>query len=257
MSPPRERLYTVAAILALVGWVGFQFFDDDSPSGRAAVRIQADEGGRMRSSEFGELKDFDRILVTGPDTVMVTLGGEFSVRARGEDDAVGALTMTVVDRELRIGRSDWQGGESRRKGRDVLINVTMPAIRGASVTGSGDLRIDRATGDSLAVSLDGSGDLRIGAVQVQRLDMAARGSGDMWLSGQVASARLTQSGSGDVRADGLKAQSADLSVAGSGDVGLGSDGKASVSVTGTGDVRIRGNAQCSISRSGTGDVECG
>ena len=201
---------------------------------------------------------FDRINVAGPFTVTVRTGPGVSVRATGDSKALDRLSAVVEGNVLRLRASnpidgDWQDGTVGK----VAIAVTVPALRAATLAGSGDLTIDRAKADQFDAMLGGSGNLSIGALQADRAVLSLIGSGDLTVAGKVEAVRAAVSGSGNLAAAGLLGGEVRVSVVGSGDARLAASHKASVSANGSGDVIVAGNAECTVVQRGSGNVECG
>lgn len=221
------------------------------------------ESGAASTSATGSrtfaLADFDKVTLRGSDNVNVIVGKSFSVSATGPTAELDLLEIVVDDGVLKVGRkssSSWHIGWSRKSGEDVRVTVTMPAIRGASLAGSGDMMIDRATADSFKISLAGSGNLKVGKLEAKAADLSLAGSGDIEVAGKVGTLEISGAGSGDVVAAALEAETADISLAGSGNVSARATGSASVSVMGSGDVTITGTDKCKTSKLGSGSVSC-
>lgn len=213
---------------------------------------QAGAAGQ-RSFEVG---DFEEVELAGPHDVIVTVGGAPSVRAEGDAEAIEHLDIRVEGRALRVGtrRDGWLSGS--RHGR-ATVHVTVPSLRGASIGGSGDMRIDRAETETFEASIAGSGDLEIGALQARRADFSIAGSGAISASGAAEEADVSIAGSGSARLDTLQARRASVSIMGSGDVSIQASEAVNGSIMGSGDVTVRGGARCSVRKMGSGDVRCG
>lgn len=216
----------------------------------------ASESSAITTKQFA-LTDFDQVALRGSDDVDVIVGKGFSVSATGPQSVIDRLEIVVEGGVLKVGRkkdSAWHMNWSD-KGH-AKITVTMPAIRGAKLAGSGDMKVDRAEADAFGASVAGSGNLKIGAVQAKTVDLNVAGSGNLDISGQTTSASLSSAGSGEIIARGLKAETADVSVAGSGNASVQATASASVSVVGSGNVEVSGTDKCKISKLGSGDVTC-
>lgn len=219
----------------------------------ACGSVQA-QGGGTRSFD---VRGFDRVSLRGSDNVVVRVGGGESVTATGPNDVLDKLEVTVVSGELRIGREKkWNLGWSSDR-KPAAITVTLPQLRGASITGSGDMQVDRAQAASFSGSVAGSGNLAIAALQADAASIRIAGSGDASVAGQTRSLDISIAGSGDLDAPGLKSDRAKISIAGSGNVRTHVSAEADVSIVGSGDVTLAGKARCRISKMGSGDVNCG
>jgi hypothetical protein len=227
-----------------------------------ACSASADEGKGKLSGVSGtrsfEAAGFDSVSLRGPDNVIVQVGKAASVKAVGDTAILDRLEIEVVDGTLRIGRKR-HDGISFNWGSDkgAVVTVTLPALVGASVAGSGDMDVDRAASPEFRASVAGSGSLKVAALQTDKLKVSVAGSGDAtFASGTAGAVDMSVAGSGDLDAAAVAARTANISIAGSGDVKAGVAEQANVSIVGSGDVDIIGNAQCKISKVGSGDVRC-
>ena len=201
---------------------------------------------------------FDRLEVAGPYDVTVTTGSAPSVRASGGERAIERMVVEVKGRTLSIHtkkRSGFNFGWSNSL--PVKLTVTVPALSGAEIAGSGDISVNKVAGDLFEAGVAGSGNLRIGEVNVKQLKAGIAGSGGIHAGrGRAAAANYEIAGSGDIDGAGVSAETAAVSIAGSGNITAHATGTASVEIAGSGDVRVTGGAKCSISRAGSGNVQC-
>lgn len=201
---------------------------------------------------------FDRIALAGSPDVVVTVGGAAAVRAEGDQELLDRLEVVNEGGQLRIGLRDAAGGWfSWGSHRNLVVHVSLPALAGATIAGSGDMRIDRVQGPAFAGNVTGSGDLSVGSMQADQASFSVTGSGDITAAGRAQTASASVTGSGDLHLAGLEVANATVAVAGSGDIGIRATQTATVEVHGSGDVTVSGPAHCTISKSGSGDVRCG
>jgi hypothetical protein len=218
----------------------------------------AEGTGPVVQRDFPVAGAFDKIALSGSPDVVVTVGAAASVRAEGEADMLDRLEITNQNGELRIGLRNSTGGWFNWGGhRGLTIHVTLPALAGATITGSGDMRVDRVQGPAFAGSVTGSGDLTIASLAAEQASFTITGSGDITAAGHARQANASVAGSGDLRLAQLETEAATLAVAGSGDIGIRATQTAAVELRGSGDVTVAGPAHCTINKSGSGDVHCG
>lgn len=199
------------------------------------------------------LAGFTDVGLTGPDDASISIGPAFSVRAQGDAAVLDRLAIERSGSTLKIGR---RSGMSTDAGV-ARVFVTMPAIEGASVAGSGDMTIDKVTGDAMAMQVSGSGSLAAKDLAVKRAQVSISGSGNVSAAGTTQMLTVRVAGSGNLDAGDLKASGAEISVAGSGSVKAAVAGQARVKVMGSGDVDLGPDATCETSTMGTGEVRCG
>jgi hypothetical protein len=195
---------------------------------------------------------FTGIDVRGSDDVDVKTGQTFSVTADGDPKVLDQLDVRVVDGTLRVGRknSNWSSND-----QGARVHVVLPKLTAASVSGSGDLKVERAEGD-FEGSVSGSGNLDVADLRANTADLSLAGSGDMRVAGTASKLSAAVAGSGDIDAKRLTAANADVSIAGSGNVFGTVKGPASVSIVGSGDAELGGGAKCSVSAVGSGEAHC-
>lgn len=219
---------------------------------------RGEESGPLVSRSFA-VGAFDQIEVAGPYEVEVATGSGPSVRASGSERAIERMVVEVEGGTLKIHprkRKGFNIGWS--KDRKVVLQVTVPSLRGAEVAGSGDISIDKVSGEHFEGGIAGSGGLSLGQVQVNSLSFGIAGSGGASLGkGKARRVEYEIAGSGDIDGGGLAAEQASVSIAGSGRIVANASGTADVDIAGSGDVRVMGGAKCNVSKAGSGDVRCG
>lgn len=237
-----RKLLAIASIFALSTACSVNARqDDNSPRGAQGQR------------DF-TVGTFDSVSLEGANDVVVAVGAAPSVRAEGDAEAIERLDIRVEHGVLKIGnrRDSWFG---RHHGR-ATVHVTAPALKAASIGGSGDMRIDRVEARRFDASIGGSGDMEIGALSAAQTHFSIAGSGGIRAAGRGQRTEISIAGSGSVAAGGFETRDAEVSVVGSGDVDLRATGTVEASIMGSGDINVRGGAQCSVSKMGSGDVNC-
>lgn len=229
-----------------------------SASTGACGQMHQENAGPTVSRNY-QVGNFQEIEVAGPYDVNVRTGANPGVSAQGPqkilDHAVVEVrgNALVIRSESHISLFDW-GFSSHSK---TVFTVTVPQLRAATLAGSGDLNIDKVSGNQFEGKLAGSGDLGVGSLNVQSLKLAMAGAGDTKIgSGQAQNAEYKIVGSGDIDAPGVNTQQLTVSIAGSGNIRAHATGAADVSVMGSGDVEVSGGAKCSVTKHGSGDVRC-
>ncbi|MFL6763803.1 MAG: head GIN domain-containing protein [Sphingomicrobium sp.] len=223
----------------------------------ACGQIHHGHGGATVSRNY-QVGNFQQIEVAGPYDVEVRTGGNPGVSASGSEKLLERTVVEVQGNKLLIrpenNRSFFHfGWGSNGKAR---FTVTVPQLSGATIAGSGDIRVDRVAGQRFEGAVAGSGRIDVAALDVQSLKLSIAGSGDLKGTGKAQSAEYEIAGSGDVDAAAIQTQQLKVSIAGSGGVKAHSSGTADVSIMGSGDIDVSGGAKCTISKAGSGDVRC-
>lgn len=236
-----------------------------------AVAAAAPSGAPSGERRFA-VHRFDAIDLAGPDNVRVVTGDTVSVVASGDPGALAMLRIDVRGTTLRIGR---QPGRSQDRG--ALVTVTMPALRAATITGSGDMeaaagpvarfagRVDGSgtlrlrdlrTGEA-RIDIAGSGDVMLDGVVRGPLAIALPGAGDLVAIGKAGSVAIHLTGTGDVDAAGLATPTLGVDLSGTGNVKARASGTARIAASGTGGVIVAGHPRCTVRHNGLSTVRCG
>lgn len=220
-----------------------------------ARRGDAAQPGPAGTRSFA-LAGFSKVALKGSDDVVVTIGPSFAVGARGPQDVLDRLELTIAGDTLQIGRKGAAAGWSDARGH-ATVGVTLPALAAVELAGSGDMRVGTVRAPAFDASVAGSGNLELAGLAVGRASLRMAGSGDLEATGTTRTGDYAVAGSGNIKAATLAADTLSLNVAGSGGVAASARARADVAVSGSGDVTVTGGAHCTISKMGSGDVTCG
>lgn len=217
----------------------------------------AESAGPTVSRNY-QVGNFQKVEVAGPYDVEVRTGANPSVSAQGSQKLLERTIVEVRGDKLVIRpqqRNNWFGGWSTRG--KANFTVTVPQLNGATIAGSGDIKVDRVQGERFDGTVAGSGGLHVNAIDVQALKLSIAGSGGVKAgNGKAQTADYDIAGSGSVDAGAVEAQQAKVSIAGSGSVSANAKTTADVSIMGSGDVEVTGGAKCNVSKAGSGNVRC-
>lgn len=222
----------------------------------ACSRDRVEDAGPQTARNYS-VGSFSKVEVAGPYDVRITTGAKPAVSATGPENVLEHLVIEVDGDTLQIHpKKDGFTGISFGKHGPVVVEVSATALTGAAIAGSGDINIDKVSGDEFKGAIAGSGSLSLGKVDLKRLAVSIGGSGDVTGSGKAERAEYKIAGSGDIQLAGVQTVDAEISIAGSGDVAAYASGTAKVSIVGSGDVNVTGGAKCDVKKMGSGDVTC-
>ena len=200
---------------------------------------------------------FDKIVAAGPNHVVVHTGGAPAVTARGPAETLDRMEVVIEHGALQIRPlRQFRNGSDWLALKPATFSVTMPRVTGATLAGSGDMRIDRAEGGKFAAVVAGSGNLDVATMRVSEANLSMAGSGSLTARGSAARASLSVAGSGNLRTRGVASRTASVSIAGSGTAELTARESADVAIVGSGDAVISGPARCHVTRIGSGRARC-
>jgi hypothetical protein len=185
-------------------------------------------GSGIAATQPRDLGAFTAVELAGSNIVTVHVGDEQSVVVHADQNLIGFVTTEVRAGDLVIGTMGSFAAKS-----PMSVDVTVPRLDAATLSGSGVVTIDGVRAGQLVVRVPGSGVLSVSGT-AGRLDASLAGSADVRLQDLVArDVKATVSGSGrlQVHATG----SLDASVSGVGVIFYGGNPRElTKSVSGTG-----------------------
>lgn len=191
-----------------------------------------------------------KLVLAGPDKVVVTEGDKLAITVAGDQKAIDALRFNLEDGTLGIMRDkSWKGPGV------ATVSVTMPAAKEIVLAGSGAISAPSMV-DEAEINIAGSGTVALARLQSSKLDVNLMGSGTLTASGTATQLDFNVAGSGALKARTLKVERAEINIAGSGTGEFASDGTVEARIAGSGDVTVYGRADCKVSAMGSGTVRC-
>ena len=223
----------------------------------ACSLAHGEEAGPTVSRNY-QVGAFQEIEVAGPYDVDVRTGANPTVAANGSEKLLEHTVVEVKDGKLLIhpeGQKGWfHSGWHHGK---ASFTVTVPELRGATIAGSGGIKVDKVAGDSFEGTIAGSGGLQLASAEVNTLKLSIGGSGGIRTgAGTAKVAEYEIAGSGGIDAAGVAADQAKVSISGSGSVKANAKTTAEVDIMGSGDVNVTGGAKCAVNKAGSGNVRC-
>lgn len=198
---------------------------------------------------------FEEIVLSGSMDVTVTTGRAVSVVADGSPAAIDRLDIRTDGNRLVIQYK--RGTQGSWSEGSPTVRVSVPRISAATISGSGDMAIDKVDAPAFTGRISGSGDLSLGNLRAGAVELATSGSGDMRASGACTALTARISGSGDMMLDGLTCETVDATVNGSGNITVKATKSGNLATNGSGDIKVTGGARCSVRESGSGSIVCG
>ena len=194
------------------------------------------------------LTGFSRVEVAGSGLVRLYEGTGYAVTVTTDSNRQSLVETRVLGETLLLTEHD-VGNTT-----ELLYVIELPALRGATLSGSGDVDASLVSAHELDLVLDGSGRMRTSG-PATAITASLAGSGSLALSGTADSLSASLSGSGDLDARDLPVQHAALSLSGSGSARATVEGSVSFQLYGSGDIDWWGPATPSTTMvSGSGRI---
>lgn len=196
------------------------------------------------------LDEFEGVTLAFSGDVILTQGNTQSVEVRAQQNIIDNIVTKVEGKHWRI-RFD----RPVRNHKGVKVYITMATLKGAKVSGSGNITTQgsfNGLGD-VATAVSGSGDLDLN-LEARNISTRISGSGKINLGGKADAVDIAISGSGDVRAYDLSVGDCKVQISGSGDAQVNVSSDLEVRISGSGDVSYKGSPRMRSKISGSGDV---
>ena len=207
MSPTFAAL-TAAALAMAVSACG----DDDSRVGPVGpVGPVGEEEGVPGSgdlaSDVRDVAGFDRILLAGEGTVVVTPGGVESLEVETDDNLLPYIETSVEDGRLEIRT---EPGIDIAPSQKISYRVGATNLAGLELSGAGSIRIGDWETDHASVLLSGVGDISIDGLAATSLEVEHVGVGTITVSGGVETQTVLAAGVGEYMGAELRSRVASV-----------------------------------------------
>jgi hypothetical protein len=183
---PLTWLFVLALLVAIALLVEHDVFQkSDSPA--------LTKGSGVAATATRQVGPFSGIELAGGNNVVIRVGAKQSVTVHGDANLLRLVTTDVRGKRLVIGTRD-----SFITAAPMSVAVSVPVLDAISLSGSGRLTISGIDAELLTVTLDGSGAV-FARGHADRVDASLTGSGNLELQRVVTrDAHAVVSGSGQI-----------------------------------------------------------
>jgi len=200
-----------------------------------------------------EATNFTKVNLNIAGDVSITKANNFTVKVEGESNILELLKTEVINDMLVIEFDEW----GIRNFKSLKIYITMPALNGVHVSGSGKIESSSAfSAVDFDMSLSGSGDIVLKSLDVNNVDARISGSGNIHLENNTPADYFDMkiSGSGDLHAQNFQTKNFAGFISGSGNCRVNVSETLEAKISGSGDIHYTGNPEVNASVSGSGKV---
>lgn len=199
-----------------------------------------------------DVSDFNEISFSIAGDLEITQGNKEELLLIGEADDLEKIITRVEDGNLKI----YTKNNFSHMGK-VKVKVTVKELNELSLAGSGNVKFmtDLKT-DEFEMDLSGSGNIRCEKITGNEMEINLAGSGNVYMGGELAEElEISIAGSGNVDCANLKAKEVEVSIAGSGDAKVWATDELESSIVGSGSVYYKGNPVVDAETSGSGKTK--
>jgi hypothetical protein len=209
-------------------------------------------------NEERKLPSFTEISLRIPGKLIVRQGDVQKVTIEAKESTLKEIITEVNGRALIIRFPSknyfWKNFDPGR----IDIYITIPEVTGLNVSGSGDIIGEGAISAIITeLSVSGSGNLTVDKLNCDRVKAVISGSGNIVLGQEKPASEFhgVISGSGNIKAGGFEAQSVNVTISGSGNCSIKSNGDIKVKIAGSGNLYYTGNPNIDSAIAGSGNVK--
>lgn len=202
------------------------------------------------------VRGFREIDLGAPAHLVLKQGARESMSVRTDRRLLPYLRTQVRGGrlEIELDHREWRRTVHEDCLHDTVIEITVPALAGLSVSGAGSAEIPSWTGQRFSLALSGAGSAVIRRASLADLDVGISGAGTLTAAGQASRQKIDISGAGNFSGERLAAQSAAVSISGTGNAQVNATKTLDVSISGVGNVAYVGNPRIRQSISGMGSL---
>ncbi len=204
-------------------------------------------------TERRDVTGFSEVAFAVSGEVIISLGNQYSVVLEGDRDYIKEIETKISGRELVIKRDKWFDTGNKK----VLVKITMPELKGVSVSGSGKATVnDPLSGGDLDIGISGSGKVMLNEVALANVECDISGSGSLNITGEgtVENLEVNISGSGDYVGETTRVGTLEAAISGSGSCNCYVTGMLKASISGSGNISYSGTPKIDAAISGSGKV---
>lgn len=215
------------------------------------VDLDMDRGSGDVVTETRDVRNFDRVELSGIGDVTIYQDDEESLEIEAEDNVISHIITEVEDGTLKI-------SFDRRAvvpTKTIRFTVTMREVRGLETLGVSDIRADDIVTDELFLGISGTGNINIRDLQAERLQSTISGAGNLDVEGKVIDQKVNLTGAGSYNGEDLESKTAEIDITGLGKVTAWVADSLDVTISGTGGVDYYGSPQVSQQISGLGRLK--
>lgn len=209
-------------------------------------------GSKNVVSEVREVGYFNAIQVSNAIDLIVTIGEEFHLEVKADDNIVPLLITEVEDDVLKI---FVERGFTFRNVKSQKVYVTLPLLTSLSASGASNVSFTNPVmGDALSIKASGASDIKL-EVELAFLEVRLSGASDLKIGGfsQYTNARL--SGASDMKSYNFACDLLEVVLSGASDIKITVNEKISGNLSGASGIKVKGNPATDVKTSGASSVQ--
>lgn len=210
---------------------------------------------RQAGAKMIDVKDFEKVKVEAPITVKISLGNEYKVYVKGQENTQQHLNVKVSGNKLviDIDREWWHLFKSF-SGSEMEVTIQMPLLTQLEASGAARIELFGIKGDKLQADLSGACRLS-GDVSLSNLELGLSGNSKAELSGVAKSVKTELSGSSKLEGIDLEAETYAVELSGACTADVWANNELEGELSGASKVLYKGTPKINVNASGASSVK--
>jgi hypothetical protein len=202
-------------------------------------------------TEERDIKDFNKVTLTGVGNLFIEQGDEESLTIEAEDNIMPKIITQVKNGVLSIG---FVGGPTPLPTEDIKFNLKVKDLNKIALTGTGIISCSKFETNDLEFDLSGAGEVnfKIAAGTVKTI---VSGFGTIILAGNADKQEVNVSGAGSYLTKDLVSRECDVTISGAGSATVNVSEKLNIVISGAGSVNYIGNPEINQKITGPGSIK--
>ena len=216
-----------------------------------AMNRETVDGSGTPATEERDIGDVTEVALSGVGDLTIVPGEVTALSVTADDNVLPAIETETVGGTLTLRTKSRTTLRTKTK---IAYTLTVPRLDAITVSGAGNVKVNKMDADALTVKLSGSGNAHINNLTCKALTVNVSGAGTAHLAGATEKLTLRLSGAGGIEAAALKASSADVQISGAGRATVWAADDLTARVSGAGGVKYKGRPKVEQKVSGAGSI---
>ena len=209
------------------------------------------KGSKSVISEVRDVHYFNAIEVNNATDLIVTIGENFHIEVKADDNVVPFLMTEVEDDVLKI---YVKKGYALRNVKTQKVYVTMPLLTSISASGASNVSFSNLLeGDALSIRASGASNVKLEA-DLAYLEVRLSGASDLGISGFSEYTNVRLSGASDMKSYDFACDLLEVVLSGASDINITVNEKVSGNISGASGIKVKGNPVIDVKTSGASSV---
>ena len=144
---------------------------------KGGTDITANTQNKTMTAEEVAAKGFERIEIKGSFDVHFTIGNKTSIRLKGKSEEIARTKLESDGQTLRISVKNGKRKRFLNMGCDVDIYITSPLLTAVKIKGAGDFDSqNEIKAETFSANISGSGDMKINSLTANSVKTKISGS---------------------------------------------------------------------------------